>query len=597
MLASVPSNFPLLMPGAVTHCGVVQSYCTALNSLPVYRGKLIMNETELASVTKKSFSILPIYLNGMGFASRKGQEAQTVDIRNISLWSASTSETNYESLKGKCEVDAVVVGGGITGLTAAYLLKKAGKKVAVIEKSRIATGESGQTTSHTTEVIDSRYETLISHFGKRGAATAAESSRAAIQFIENTARELKIDCEFKRVPAYLYAESKRDVRELKRELEAMRRSGIDAQWVDAVPIPVMAQGAIRVEGQAQFHPRKYLLALAQYIHGDGSFVFERSRATEIKDGEPCEVHSENGQIIARDVIVATNSPVSNRFSVHTKIAAYRTYAIAFKAHRGPFEAGLFWDNREPYHYTRFHGDYLIVGGEDHKTGMVEDTEANFKKLEDYCQAHFGFDEVAYRWSGQVLEPVDGLPFIGRNVASKHQYIATGYSGNGMTFGTLGGMITSDLVLGLKNPWASLYQATRFKPLSSVREFVMENKDYPTCMIKDRVLPAQAQSIDEVKPGEGKLVEIEGRKVAVYHDDLGAIQAVSPVCPHMGCLVHFNKSEKTWDCPCHGSRFDTNGRVLNGPAVSDLEPVAIATKKKRRVSTRRKKKPGQTTEAA
>lgn len=523
-----------------------------------------------------------------------------------SYWTATTPQKKYAALKGKIEVDVAIVGGGITGLTAAMRLKQAGKRVAVLERTHIANGESGHTTAHITEVIDTRYYKLVSDFGAKGARMAAESSRAAIDQIEKWVSEFNIDCDFMRVPAFLYAESRRDVRELRKEACAMRRAGVEAEMTTEVPLPFRVQAAIRVKDQAQFHPRKYLLALAEKIHGDESHIFEKTKVVDMTDGDPCHLTTENGSVIAKEAIFATNTPINNRFFLHTKLAAYRTYAIAVKVSKQSLEPGLYWDTAEPYHYTRVvsgeMNDTLIIGGEDHKTGMVEDTETRFRKLESYSRDHFAVDTVETRWSGQVLEPVDGLPYIGLNSMSKHFYVAAGFAGNGMTFGTISGMLLSDLITGHKNKWADLYDATRVKPWASALTYLHENKDYPLCMLADRVRPAEARSIDEVKPGEGKIVAHNGEKVAVYHDPNGAVYAVSPVCTHMGCLVHFNNSEQSWDCPCHGSRFAVNGEVMNGPAVTALKPVDLTVakpeaEKKRKTAARKKPRTAADTENA
>lgn len=523
-----------------------------------------------------------------------------------SYWTATTEQTKYAALKGKIEVDVAIVGGGITGLTAALRLKQAGKKVAVLERTHIASGDTGHTTAHLTEVIDTRYYKLVSDFGSKGARMAAESSRAAIDQIESWVSEFNIDCDFMRVPAYLYTESRRGVRELRKEARAMRRAGVEAEMTTDVPLPFRVQAAIRVKNQAQFHPRKYLLALAEKIHGDESYVFEKTKVTDMVEGDPCHLTTENGSVVAKEVIFATYSPINSKFIMPTKIPAYRTYAVAVKLRNQRLEPGLYWDTADPYHYTRaVNGeltDVLIIGGEDHKTGMLEDTESRFGRLAAYCRDHFDVDTIETRWSGQILEPIDGLPYIGLSPMSKHFYISTGYTGNGMTFGTIGGMLTSDLILGHKNKWADLYDASRVKPKASAFSFINENKDYPLCMIKDRIKPAEAQSIDEVKPGEGKIVAHHGEKVAVYHDTNGAIFAVSPVCTHMGCLVHFNNAEQSWDCPCHGSRFAVNGEVMNGPAVTALKPVDLTVskpeaEKKKKTAARKKSRAAADTEHA
>jgi glycine/D-amino acid oxidase-like deaminating enzyme/Rieske Fe-S protein len=499
-----------------------------------------------------------------------------------SLWLATTPATHFPSLRGRHRYDAAVVGGGIAGLTAAFELQKRGLRVVVLEKDRIASQETGNTTAHLTEAIDARFRTINSRFGRKGGALAARASRDAIDFIERTARELLIDCSFKRVPGFLYSEEEGELGSLRKELKAAQGAGAGASWADDVPLRFKRtrrlQG-IRFSGQAQFHPRKYLLSLAHEFVARGGQIFERSAVREFEDGEPCRLHADHGEVVASEVVVTTNSPASNRLFLITKIAAYRTYAMAVRLRgRIPLGEGLYWDTAEPYHYLRLHDDLLIVGGEDHKVGMTENTDECFDRLESYARERFDLESVAHRWSGQILEPVDGLPYIGLNSGSKHTYVATGFSGNGMTFGTISGLILADLVQGKANPYASLFKATRLKPLAGMAEFVTENKDFPLCLVKDylgKTGPgAEAGSVAEVAPGEGRIVRVKGRPVAVYRDPEGDVRSVSAVCTHMGCLVRFNASEVSWDCPCHGSRFGVDGRVLTSPAVSPLEPVSV-----------------------
>ncbi len=476
----------------------------------------------------------------------------------------------------------------MTGITAAIYLKQAGRTVAVVDTHHVGTGESGHTTAHITEVIDTRYHKLLSDFGLNGARVAAESNRSAIGAIDQLVTQHGLECDFRRVPAYLYAEDQAGKEELEKEYEAARKIGLKVSREKEPPIAKLwknhsIRSALRFEDQAAFHPRKYLLGLARAIQGQGSHIFEKSHVKEIREGTHCHVITDQGEIISRDVIVATNSPISNRFTLHTKNAAYRTYAIAFPAPEShKFYDALYWDTQDPYHYIRQEkvGDelYWIVGGEDHKTGMERDTQDRFDRLIQYSKNKFNLKDIdlnkLYRWSGQIIEPADGLPYIGKNPGDQHTYIATGYAGNGMTFSTVAGLLLTDLILGMKTPWAKLYSPSRIKPLASAMTFLEENKDYPLCMIKDRITPAEASSVAEVKPGEGKIVRVKGKKTAVYRAEDGTVQALSPICTHLGCYVAFNNSEKSWDCPCHGSRFSTDGKVINGPTKAPLKPINL-----------------------
>jgi glycine/D-amino acid oxidase-like deaminating enzyme/nitrite reductase/ring-hydroxylating ferredoxin subunit len=494
-----------------------------------------------------------------------------------SLWVETTGKSGYPALKEDLDVDVAIVGGGITGLTAGILLQRAGKRIAIVDNAQIAMGETGYTTAHLTQILDNRYSRIIADFGEDQARHAADSKRAAIDQIEALAREYGISCDFQRLDGYLYSEYGEDTCEFAQELEALRKVKISAEMLAAAPLPFRTKQAIRVENQAQFHPRKYLLPLAQEIVRLGGKIFEDTRVTDVKDGAPCHVETKNGKITARKVIISANVPVTNWLFLNTKISAYRTYALSARL-RSPMQPGLYWDTSDPYHYIRTYrtaeDDYLIVGGEDHKTGENVDTEARFGKLESYARERFDIEDIPYRWSGQIIDPLDGLPYIGLNSMAEHVFVSTGYSGNGMTFGTLGAMILSDLILGKTNKWASLYTATRLHPLASVEKFVVENVDVPIHFVSDRLVGGEAKWANEIGRNEGKLMSVDGHKVAAYRGADGVLHAHSAVCSHMGCIVQWNGAESSWDCPCHGGRFSAEGKVLNGPALHDLKPVAL-----------------------
>lgn len=487
-----------------------------------------------------------------------------------SLWADGFLRDPHPRLdRDDLHVDVAIVGGGITGITAGVLLKLAGKRVAVLEARRVGSGVTGGTTAHITEAIDTRYHVLESKFGRAGARLAAESSRAAIELIAELQSRFSIPCGFERVPGYFFTARDEGVEDVQQELESAGRAGLLVAAAPC-PLPILVKAAIRFEDQAQFHPLAYVDTLAGQIAGDGSHVFEGARVITVDEGEPCRVHLENGPTLTADrVILATHAPLS-KVLLQTKVAHYRSYVVS-----GPVEQaahGLFWDTDDPYHYIRSQrvGDstHLIVGGEDHKTGHETDTEAPFQRLASYAR-DLGLRDVTHRWSAQVIEPVDGLPFIGRNAASDRVYVATGYSGNGMTFGTIAAKILADACLERPNPYAELYEATRMKPLASLTTFIGENIDFPLHLLSDAVRPADARSVDELEPGDGKIVRVGGERLAVYRDPKGRLHAVSPVCTHLGCQVRFNSAERTWDCPCHGSRFDTEGGVIDGPAVRPL----------------------------
>jgi len=491
-----------------------------------------------------------------------------------SVWTSTTADTDYPTLETDLDVDVAVVGGGLTGLVAAWHLVEAGRRVAVVEERRIASGETGHTTAHLTALVDTRYSRIERSFGMEAARLVARSNLEAIDWIERTARALAIDCDFERVPAYLYSERASDLDTIRQELDAARDAGLTVSFTHDVPVPFPTAGGMRIEEQGQFHPRRFLLPLAERIAGRGSWILESTRVTAVTDGEPCVVETTGGTIRARDVIVAAHVPFVNWAALITKLPAYRTYAIGVRSGR-PLPRALFWDTDEPYHYTRTQptadGELVIIGGEDHKTGTESETLWRVDALADWAQARFDVTRVDFRWSGQIIEPVDGLPYIGRNTASTHVFVATGYSGNGMTWGTVAGRLTSDLVLGHDNPYAALYEATRITPAASAKEFVAENVDFPKYFVRDRLTSADVQGDNPslVVKGEGRLLLVDGRKYAVYRDTEGTLHSLSPICTHMHCDVAWNTAEQTWDCPCHGSRFSATGEVLNGPAVTPL----------------------------
>jgi nitrite reductase/ring-hydroxylating ferredoxin subunit len=350
-------------------------------------------------------------------------------------------------------------------------------------------------------------------------------------------------------------------------------------FADAIPYPLDMLRALRVERQALIHPLVYLGGLALRLVAEGGRVHEGTRALEIVDGEPCRVVTDRGEMRARDVLVTTNHPVSSRLALHTKIAPYRTYAVA----AGPidprrFPPALVYDMEDPYHYVRTQdtrdGTFLVVGGEDHKVGHERDTRTRFALLETFTRGLLPDAPVSHRWSGQIIEPADGLPFIGKSPGAGHVHVATGFSGTGITFGTLAAMILSDAILGVANGWAELYRARRVRPLAQARRFVSENADVAARYARDRVDRGEVSSVADIPRGEGRLVRSGGKMLAVSRDLDGSVHARSAVCPHLGCHVQWNSAERSWDCPCHGSRFEAAGAVLNGPSTRGLEPEDI-----------------------
>ncbi len=503
-----------------------------------------------------------------------------------SVWMDTTDLPSLPPVTQDMRTNVCVVGAGIAGMSTAYMLARAGRAVIVIDDGSVGGGETGRTTAHITASLDDRYYRLEKHHGEDGARLAAESHSAAISRIESIASQEDIDCDFERVDGYLFLGSTGDRRELEKELEATHRAGLhDTEIVERAPIDFWNTGpALRFPRQAQFHPLKYLGGVTRAFLRDGGQIFTTTHAEKIEDGEPCRVTTSDGFVISADhVVVATNTPVNDWVILHTKQSAYRTFVIGGRVPRGSVPRGLYWDTADPYHYIRLQevdaridparlDDILIVGGEDHKTGQEDDAEERFKRIEEWTRERFPMMKtVDFRWSGQVIEPMDYLGFIGRNPGTDlHIYIATGDSGNGITHGTIAGMLLTDIILGRQNPWQKLYDPSR-KTLRAAGEFLKENINV-AAQYADWARQGDVGSNEEIAPGSGAVVRRGATKVAVFRDDNGAIHERSAVCTHLYCIVSWNSGERTWDCPCHGSRFDPYGKVVNGPAINPLEEV-------------------------
>jgi glycine/D-amino acid oxidase-like deaminating enzyme/nitrite reductase/ring-hydroxylating ferredoxin subunit len=506
-----------------------------------------------------------------------------------SVWMATTDMPQFQPLTQDLRTNVCVVGAGIAGLTTAYLLARAGRAVVVIDDGPIGGGETGRTTAHLTAALDDRYYNIAKLHGDDGARLAAESHMSAINRVEAIASMEDIDCDFERVEGYLFLGGGDSRKELEKELKATHAAGLtDTQIVDRIPFGFWDSGpALRFPRQATFHPLKYLKGLVRAFLRDGGRIYTGVHAEKIVDGEPARVTTSDGKVISADnVVVCTNTPVNDWLIIHSKQAAYRTYVIGCRVPKGSVPHGLYWDTPDPYHYIRLQPaedrsgrelDYeiLIVGGEDHKTGQPdhpENMDEAFTCLEQWTRERFPMIEgVEYRWSGQVMEPVDYLAYIGRNPGGdQHIWIATGDSGNGMTHGTIAGIVLNELVQGRKHQWARLYDPSRVK-LRSAPEYIKENANVAE-QYKDYFTAGELANIDALKPGEGAVIGRGRGKIAVYRDERGTVHQHSAVCPHLYCIVNWNNTEKSWDCPCHGSRFDPYGNVVNGPAIVGLSPV-------------------------
>ena len=507
-------------------------------------------------------------------------------LRNTSLWIHTANTGQRAPLTADAHADVCVVGAGIAGLTTAYLAARDGRTVILLDDGAPGCGQTGVTTAHLSSVIDDGFEEMIRLHGVHGARLAHESHRAAIDRIEAICDLEQIDCDFARVSGYLFQGPEYDPKELGREFGAAQQAGVDVER-----LPRMPDDGLTVSGpclhfprQAQFHPLKYIRGLAAAFERAGGRLYTGTHVATVEGGDAAHVTTADGRTVRTGaIVVATNVPVNDLVAIHTKQAPYHTYVIGARLKPGAVTTALYWDTQDPYHYIRLQRvtnrdlggdndddvDIVIVGGEDHKAAQADDGEERFERLAAWTRAHVpGSGDVEFRWSGQVMETQDGLGFIGRNpMDADNVYVATGDSGMGMTHGTIAGILISDLIAGRDNPWAQLYDPSRIRA-GAAADFVKENLNV-AAQYAAWITAGEVRSVDEIAPNSGAVVREGVMKVAVFRDEAGTLHRHSAVCPHLGCIVGWNAAASTWDCPCHGSRFRHDGKVVNGPANVDL----------------------------
>ena len=497
-----------------------------------------------------------------------------------SYWTTSAQIPRYPKLDRDLDADVVIVGGGVTGLTAAYLIKRAGKRVVLLERGRLAGVDSSATTAHLTCVADVSPAALVRTFGEDHARAVWDAGMAAISEIADVLDDEGIDSHFEWVKAYLHAplaapDHEDWKRTLEREADAASKLGFDARYVERAPF--VNRPAVEIDHQARFHPFPYLKHLASIVDADGSAIFEETAVDEVQS-DPMVVVAGGHRIATDYVVIATHNPIVGKSTflgatlLQTKLALYTSYVVSGRVASGMVPDALYWDTGDPYRYLRIDRgdgfDQVIYGGEDHKTGQAVDGPSRFAALESTLIRMVPDITLTHRWSGQVVETNDGLPFIGET--SPNQFVATGFSGNGMTFGTLAAMMARDRLTGVVNPWAELFDTGRTKIVGGLWDYIKENKDYPYYLIRDRFAGPRDRSLRAVPRGTGKILELDGHRVAAYRHTDGEVTLLSPTCTHLGCQVEWNTTDHTWDCPCHGSRFLPTGEVLAGPAEKPLE---------------------------
>jgi glycine/D-amino acid oxidase-like deaminating enzyme/nitrite reductase/ring-hydroxylating ferredoxin subunit len=492
-------------------------------------------------------------------------------MKTVSIWEKTAKpETTYPSLQGDKTADIVIIGGGISGLTTAMLLSDAGKRVIVLEALNIGLGTTGNSTGNLYATVDQHLSGIKKKWNSDIMKDVVKSRTEAVNLIEQTIKRFQIECDFYRTSFNFFAEKMTDEIDtfIKEEYEALEEAGLNPKLSEDLDLPFNVEKCISVEGQAQFHPYKYILQLAQNISSQCE-IHENSQVEDL-DEKTGIVKTKNGSVKAEHVVMATHTP-KGVWMVQSVLGPYREFGVAAELRSGDVPKGIYWGMDQPKHSVRsfINGDknYVMVIGDKYKTGQGEDTTEYVERLEQFLESRFDIGPERYVWGGQQYRPADHLPYIGKH--GDRMYFMTGFSTDGLVYGTLASMIVSDQILGKKNAWEELYNPNRFTPIKSFKEFFKENADNMVQYLKDAPWNTDVDSVKEIEPGQGKIIEMDGEKIAVYKNEAGQAHMVSAVCTHMKCIVNWNPAEKTWDCPCHGSRFDTDGKVLEGPAIVNL----------------------------
>lgn len=491
-----------------------------------------------------------------------------------SIWQATA--TDFKARSGFIPMgvqDVVIVGGGITGITTGLLLQQAGKKCVIVEAHTIGFGTTGGTTAHLNTFMDTSYPQLIKNFSLDDARLIAAGARQSIDLIKQHIDRYNIHCNFKELPGFLFSTSDAESKELEAIVEASKKVGVAADLVNDSVLPVPYHKLAVFERQAQFHPLQYLQGITRAFEDAGGVLLQDCRMLHADDNETVEVVTTKGNIKSRSLIYATHIPPGVNL-LHFRCAPYRSYAIAVKLKNDRYPDAVAYDMQDPYHYYRtqeVNGEqYLIAGGEDHKTGHEENTEACFRRLESHVRTFFDVQEVSYRWSSQYFDPTDGLPYIGHLPGHpEHIYVATGFGGNGMIYGTLSAILLRDLLVTGKSELEELLDPNRIKPVAGFSNFVREAADVVGKLVGGLFPQEKLPVLADMANGEARVVEFEGKKMGIYKDERGKVYAIDPACTHIKCTVQWNNAEKSWDCPCHGSRFSFTGEVLTGPARKNL----------------------------
>ncbi len=496
-----------------------------------------------------------------------------------SLWNKFADIYDHPILDKDISVDAAIIGGGVTGISTALQLSEKGYKVAVIEALKVGGGTSSHSTGNLYFTIDRNLDELKSKYDIETVKSIIAARSAALNRMEENIKKYNLDCDFIRTPWYLYAAMEQNNEKIKKELKVGHDADISITEVAPEEIPLPSTKAVKVLGQAQINPMRYVQELAKAVASDTLHIYECTRVTGIEETDDLyKVKTTGGTVTAKHVIHATHTPKGVKF-VQTLLGPYREYGIACKV-KNDFPEGIFWgyfENEEKISvrkYAHKGENYLIVVGKPHKVGQAENNLSKIKELEAFAQKYFKVEEVTHRWGGQHYRPADLLPYIGREAKNKEEYIATGYSTDGLVYGTLAGMIISDLIAGEENELAELLAPTRHQPLKAAKNFIKENLNVAKQYLKNIPGNAEEKDFQDIAPEEGKIVEKDGKNIAASKDKNGKLHMRSAVCTHLGCIVNWNNAEKTWDCPCHATRFKPDGTVLEGPAYEPLQVISF-----------------------
>jgi glycine/D-amino acid oxidase-like deaminating enzyme/nitrite reductase/ring-hydroxylating ferredoxin subunit len=494
-----------------------------------------------------------------------------------SLWKRISEKTNYPKLTNDIEVDVAIIGGGITGITAALQFIGSGKKVAVLEAHRVGGITTGSSTGNLYVAVQPYYHNIISKFDVDTAKTIAQSREFAIDYIEKNVQTYNISCNFSRRPWFLYTYDENKISMLEKEVDAFKRIGHTLQYIDNLPLPFPFKKAVVMENQARFNPLQYVISLAKVLHQENVFIFENTPIIDLEEEQHlCTLNTIDGKKIrAENVIMATHTPIGvNMTQLFT--APYRSYVVSIRLKNNRYPEGHFWSLDASDFITCTHAisenepELLMASGSHHKVGQDEDTSAHFRKLEKFLYQHFPVETIEYQWSAQHYQTADNIPYIGlANHHAKHTYLATGFFADGLTYGTVSGILVGDLIQQKENPWAKVYNSMRLTLGASAGFLIKENSNYFAQYYRD-FPKSETEDYADLKPGEARVVELDREKWGVYKDEKAKLHIVSAVCTHMKCIIRWNNAEKTWDCPCHGSRFSTDGKVIEGPALVNLK---------------------------